>query len=404
MGYWNYYLLWIAFTYLLAQPKLLIGLVVLLLLRRVLPAPGPIFRSLRRGRLLRDQVALNPKNVTAARDLAMLELDLLRPRAALTYLEKALERSPDDAEILYLAGVARHRLGRHEEALTALVAAVQTDARLRFGLPYLVAGDALYALGRWEGALDAYERYQDLNSSDIRAPLGIARARHHLGDRAGAAQALTELFRTFRVLPYHLRTQSFRPLLGAYWARIWLLREPGAIVIGALAIATAVVAAVAIARGVPALLVFFSRPTLDYDGQPVELSESYDDYDTYKNDPNNLKDKEHAANLVRTRSVPTELASRDALRELMFDLKFPGYGLASGIGAKRGTFYGFGVELPGTYQYRIVIYEQSDGAYRLVDDFVTDKLIADVTRHGTQLQYVDFQGRTVVERSPKSGS
>lgn len=73
-----------------AQPKLLFGIAALLVLRRVLPAPGPIFRALARGRALRKQLALNPKNALAARDLATLELDLLRPRAALGWIELGL--------------------------------------------------------------------------------------------------------------------------------------------------------------------------------------------------------------------------------------------------------------------------------------------------------------------------
>jgi tetratricopeptide (TPR) repeat protein len=254
MGYWNYYLAWIAVSYLLAQPRLLVGLLVLLLLRGVLPAPGPIFRALRRGRALRAQVAVNPKNATAARDLAALELDLLRPGAALKALETGLARCPDDAGLLFLAGTALCRLGRHEEALPRLVAAVEHNPTLRFGLPYLLAGDALYALGRWEEALDAYERYGDINSSDLRGHLGRARAQHRLGDSAGAREALAELSRTFGQLPGYLRAQSWRPLLAAHWARIWMLRDPQAFALGLLLLGVTVALLVGLATWVPVVV------------------------------------------------------------------------------------------------------------------------------------------------------
>jgi hypothetical protein len=226
MRYWTYYAAWLFLSYAMAEPRLLIGLVVLLLLHRVLPEPNAIFRALRRSRALRDQVELNPANVMAARDLAIVYLDVLRPRAALHLLEAALKRAPREPELLYLAGLALHRLNRHEEALPKLVEALERDPRVRFGLPYLVAGDALYALGRFDGALDAYERYGDSNSSDVRGYVRLAKAHHRLGDREATRAALDEAIRTWRLLPGHLRRKGLRAGVSALWGRVWMLRDP----------------------------------------------------------------------------------------------------------------------------------------------------------------------------------
>jgi tetratricopeptide (TPR) repeat protein len=241
MKYWNYYWMLMLASYLLQQPKLLIGLLALVLLRRVLPAPGPIFRALGRRGALRNQLQLNPKNATAARDLAELELDLLRPGAALRWLDLALARCPDEAELLYLSGLALYRLRRYDEALSRLIASVHADARVRFGLAYLVAGDALLALRRWDEALDAYERYEGVNSSDLRGYLGMARAHHRLGNRQAAAEQVQEALRTYGLLPRHLRSSNFGARLSTFWFKVWKLREPKAIgqALGLAALATA---------------------------------------------------------------------------------------------------------------------------------------------------------------------
>ena len=69
---------------------------------------------------------------------------------------------PEDAELLYLSGLALLRAGQHEAALERLVRAVDKDPQLRHGHPYFVAGQALLALQRWDDAVDAFERFRPL--------------------------------------------------------------------------------------------------------------------------------------------------------------------------------------------------------------------------------------------------
>ncbi|HVU05947.1 MAG TPA: tetratricopeptide repeat protein [Polyangiaceae bacterium] len=230
MSYWSYYLAWTFLAYALRNPWLLVGVAVFLVLRKIIPDPTAIVRALSRSGPLRTQVALNPANVTARRDLAQIYLDVLRPGAALGLIEQALARTPDEPEMLYLAGVALHRVGRHEEALPKLVRAVEIDPRVRFGLPYLTAGDALFALGRYDQAADAYERYTESNSSDVAGYIRLARALAKQGHREDAKKALDEAERTYRVLPPRMRQRILlRGFLGPRWARATLLGDPVAI-------------------------------------------------------------------------------------------------------------------------------------------------------------------------------
>ncbi|HTM46992.1 MAG TPA: tetratricopeptide repeat protein [Polyangiaceae bacterium] len=225
-GYFAYYLAWILLSYALSSPWLLAGLVVLVVLHRFVPGPGPLLRMFGRARRLRAQVEVNRANITARRDLAEIYLDGLRPRAAIKLLEEGLTLSPNDAELLYLMGLALHRAGRHEKALTPLVRAVEVDPRIRYGLPYSVAADALAALSRWDGALDACERYLLGNSSDVSVYTRLARAQARTGDHAAAHKTLLEGLNTWSVLPGSMKRRQFRYFLGAQWARVTVLKQP----------------------------------------------------------------------------------------------------------------------------------------------------------------------------------
>ena len=229
--YWSYYLAWMLIAYAMRQPWVLVGVLVFLALRRLIPDPVALFRALSRSGPLRTQVELNPANVTARRDLAQIYLDMLRPGAALRLVEQALARTPNESELLYLAGLAQHRVGRHDDALANLVRAVELDPRVRFGQPYLVAGDALVALGRHEEAVDAYERYLGTNSSDVGGHLRLARAHARLGEHEAARKAVAEARNTWRSLPYGMKRRGvLRGYFGLMWARIAVLKDPGAII------------------------------------------------------------------------------------------------------------------------------------------------------------------------------
>lgn len=247
MGYLGYYFAWLALSYLIRQPWLLLGLGLLWLVRGLLPPPGALFGALSRAGRLREQVRVNRANVTARRDLASIYIDLLRPRRALELLDEGLAVSPDDAELLYLKGLALHRAGLHEQALSALLAALDANPRLRHGLPYFVAGDVLLSLARWDDAADAFERYLDFASSDVAAHTRLARAYSGAGNADAARRSLLTGLRSWHELPGGLKRRKLGAYLKAQWARVTLLKEP-------LAIGVALVLAAGLLAGVAALM------------------------------------------------------------------------------------------------------------------------------------------------------
>jgi tetratricopeptide (TPR) repeat protein len=256
--YFAYYVAWIAFTFLLREPWLLIGIGVFLLLRRWIPDPSALLRAFRRAGSLRKQVDLNPHNVTARRDLAMILLDLRRPRAALALVEQALARTPNEGELLYMQGLALHRLGRHQEALAPLERALQQRATMHSGAPRLVAGNALLALGRTDEAIETYRAYAESNHSDIGVHLQLAKAYQRAKDAASVRQSLSEAQQTWSTVPRWIRRQSRGRWFELMWLRARLLGDMQVIsVAAAIAIGLTLVGVFA----APAIARFFSRPS-----------------------------------------------------------------------------------------------------------------------------------------------
>jgi tetratricopeptide (TPR) repeat protein len=221
-GYFSYYIAMIALTWLVQYPPLLVGVVVLFLARRWIPDPFVFFRTFGRISTLRRQIEANPSNVTARRDLAMIYLDRLRPGTAAALLADARKRFPEDPELLYLSGVASFRQGKYEAALDPLVKSVSLDPRLRFGEPYLVAADALMALGRTDEAIDAYDRYLSKSSSSIEGLVKKARAHGKAGEKDAQKKDLEEALKTWGQIPGFQR----RKQLG-WWLRAQLDRVFG---------------------------------------------------------------------------------------------------------------------------------------------------------------------------------
>lgn len=219
MGYWAYYLAVLVAYWAADHPAILGALVLFVVARRWIPDPWVLLRTFGRIRALKAQIAANPANATARRDLARIYLERLRPGAALRLIDEARQRDRDSAELLFLRGLALHRTGKHEQALEPLVEAVERDPRVGFGAAYLVAGDALTELGRHEQAIDAYDRFLEKNSSSIEGHTKLALAHNRAGEEREAKDALREARATWGQIPgytkrkqigWYVRAQLYR--------------------------------------------------------------------------------------------------------------------------------------------------------------------------------------------------
>ncbi len=220
MGYWVYYLAVLLAYWAADNPSVLVVLVLFFVLRRWIPDPFVLFRTFGRIGTLREQIAANPANVTARRDLARIYLERLRPRSALKLLDEALSRDAESPELLYLRGLALHRSGKHQDALSPLVEAVELDPRVGFGEAYLIAGDALSELGRHEEAIDAYDRFVERNTSSVQGWTKLALAHRRAKEEQEAKRALDEALATWRQVPGYKRRMELGWFLRAQLARL----------------------------------------------------------------------------------------------------------------------------------------------------------------------------------------
>jgi tetratricopeptide (TPR) repeat protein len=202
-GWGSYYLFWIVAPAVIAavsaHPSFLIVIVVGLVARRWLPDPILYFKHGSRVRALQADIDANASNATARRDLAKIWLEKHRPRRALPLLEQA--RDPDSVELRYLSGLSHLLAGEHERAIEALVTVTHREPSFQYGEAYLRAADALIALGRWDDADDALERYVKINSSNIEARWKRVRVCKERKDVEGARKAQAELRDAWRALP-----------------------------------------------------------------------------------------------------------------------------------------------------------------------------------------------------------
>jgi tetratricopeptide (TPR) repeat protein len=208
VGYFAYYLAWIGLSFALRYPALAVFALVFWFLRDRLPDPFKWLRGYALASKLEQQVALNPANVTARRDLARTYLEGFRPGRALEFLKEARALRPDDAELLFLTGLAHARLRHHEDAVKSLIAAVQLDGNVGREELYLRAGDSLVALDRLADARDAYEHATEANTSALEGYVKLARVAKKLGQAEEARRAIEEAQKTYRGLPRYARRKQ----------------------------------------------------------------------------------------------------------------------------------------------------------------------------------------------------
>jgi len=124
-----------------------------------------------------------------------------KQRRALPLLEQAIARDSQSIELLYLSGVADLLAGNHDKAVDALVTVTHREPSFQYGEAYLRAADALIALGRWDDADDALERYVKINSSSIEALYKRLRVCNARKEVDGEQKTKADLRDAWRTLP-----------------------------------------------------------------------------------------------------------------------------------------------------------------------------------------------------------
>jgi hypothetical protein len=144
---------------------------------------------------------------------------------------------------------------------------------------------------------------------------------------------------------------------------------------------------------------------IEYRDETIGLTKRYVDFNTLKNDQNNIAPAqyERVRKLVETAPIPEHCADLHELFAAMSSLEFPGYG-AGGIGELHATdplrVIGKIIEIPHADADRVVIYVKDDHGYRLVDDSVLPELpiMSEVTVGDGKVTYRRHDGTLIAER------
>ena len=122
-----------------------------------------------------------------------------------------------------------------------------------------------------------------------------------------------------------------------------------------------------------------SSNVIDYRGERIKLSKSYYDFDTYKNDPDNIDPSETRRVQKLVMEAPTGHWFPDRLSAFQAtgDIQFPGYGSASGEGQESdgSELLSIDVEIPRAEKNRYFLFRLRGGGYELLDDFVEREIV-----------------------------
>jgi len=144
---------------------------------------------------------------------------------------------------------------------------------------------------------------------------------------------------------------------------------------------------------------------IEYRGEKIKLSKSYSDYDTYKNDPENIDPTEtlRVQRLVMEAPIQHEFKSLIDASKAVSDIAFPGYGSSGFLQQPQpdgSILMGFSVEIPRAQKDRCFTFRGISGEYRLIDDFIAPETpaIRQVNQeHGT-LVYSTAEGKRILTR------
>lgn len=142
------------------------------------------------ARAFREELRRNPDDRPAAREFALMLVELGDTTSPIRMLERLTRQAPADPTVWRALGFAHERSGNHVAAEKALRGAVALDAR--YALAWRDLGVVLAAQDRKREARDAYQRAINANPKDVSAIVNLA----NLESAAGAHTRALELYRS----------------------------------------------------------------------------------------------------------------------------------------------------------------------------------------------------------------
>lgn len=209
------FFIFVLLSWLLGNPflALIVLLVIIYVLDRrfvgITPSLLKPFKRRSRVSKLKRQLLLNPHDTPAKSELAHELIGLRKFEEARSLLAGMEDRMAQSAEYWSDLGQCELALGQLEAGEKHMREALDINPRVKFGLPYLLLGDA------WAGKDDekaaAYLRaFQDVHASSCEAYYLLGKIYDRLGDRAAAKQAYRDCVGVYRTLPRYMKRRERR--------------------------------------------------------------------------------------------------------------------------------------------------------------------------------------------------
>ncbi|MEK5058585.1 tetratricopeptide repeat protein [Paenibacillus shunpengii] len=201
--------------YLFGNP--FVAIIVLLLIiyfldRRfvgVFPSLTKPYKRMRNISKNRQQIAMNPNDVTAKLDLARLLIERKKFKEGnelLRSIEGAYEHS---AEYWDALGTTELHLGQLESGEQNILRALEINPRVKYGQPYLRLASA-YRDKEHSKALRYVEQFQEISSSSSESYYYLGLVYRALGQPAEAKEAFNQSIQVYRSLPKYKKRQERR--------------------------------------------------------------------------------------------------------------------------------------------------------------------------------------------------
>ena len=171
---------------------------------------------------LKQQVAINPSNASALKDLGRLCVRKKRYQTARHYLEQAIDRLEDSDEANYFLGRAYLKTGREDEGIARIHKALALNPRLLYGEPYLRLGEYYLEHDKRTKALNMLNHFKEIHSSSSEGFYQLGLLYLKLDDHEKAQEMFRKAYEVFKVSPWY-KKKIDRP-----WAwKAWLKTKIG---------------------------------------------------------------------------------------------------------------------------------------------------------------------------------
>lgn len=185
----------------------------------VFPSITKPFKRMRSISKNRQQIALNPNDVTSKFDLARLLIERKKFREAQQLLVSIESSYDHSAEYWDMVGTTEIHQGQLEQGEHHTLHATELNPKVKYGQPYLRLASA-YKDKDQSKALQYVEKFQDIQSSSSESFYYLGLVYGKLGRKNDAKEAYRQSIDVYRSLPKYKKRQERRWAVRSFFRKL----------------------------------------------------------------------------------------------------------------------------------------------------------------------------------------